>query len=98
MGAAALSSRLTNHGQSAIGRIAGPERGGDAGAGNASLRRVDAVSAGPRVIIFTGRPGTGKSTLAERMARTVLSRRWHDQRVSSARMTWTRFSACTRFS
>jgi predicted kinase len=32
---------------------------------------VDAVSARPQVIIFAGLPGTGKSTLAERLARTV---------------------------
>jgi predicted kinase len=32
---------------------------------------MDAVCAEPRVIIFTGLPGTGKSTLAERVARTV---------------------------
>lgn len=36
-----------------------------------SLLHVDAVGAGPQVIIFTGLPGTGKSTLAERLARTV---------------------------
>jgi predicted kinase len=32
---------------------------------------VDASGAQPRVIIFTGLPGTGKSTLAEQVARTV---------------------------
>jgi predicted kinase len=32
---------------------------------------VDAGSAQPGVIIFTGLPGTGKSTLAEKLARTV---------------------------
>jgi predicted kinase len=37
----------------------------------ASLVCVDAVCAEPTVIIFTGLPGTGKSTLAERVARTV---------------------------
>jgi predicted kinase len=41
------------------------------GGGNASLRRVDTVRAEAQVIIFTGLPGTGKSTLAERVARTV---------------------------
>jgi predicted kinase len=38
---------------------------------NASLPRVEVVGAEPRVIIFTGLSGTGKSTLAERVARTV---------------------------
>ena len=32
---------------------------------------MDAISAQARVIIFTGLPGTGKSTLAEQVARTV---------------------------
>lgn len=32
---------------------------------------MDASGAQPRVIIFTGLPGTGKSTLAEQVARTV---------------------------
>lgn len=32
---------------------------------------METVSAQPQVIIFTGLPGTGKSTLAERVARTV---------------------------
>jgi predicted kinase len=32
---------------------------------------VNPASAQPRVIIFTGLPGTGKSTLAEKVARTV---------------------------
>ena len=32
---------------------------------------MDAVGAQPQVIIFTGLPGTGKSTLAEQVARTV---------------------------
>jgi predicted kinase len=32
---------------------------------------VDTASARPQVIIFAGMPGTGKSTLAERLARTV---------------------------
>jgi predicted kinase len=32
---------------------------------------VDEFGAQPRVIIFTGLPGTGKSTLAEKVARTV---------------------------
>jgi adenylate kinase family enzyme len=34
---------------------------------------VDASGAQPQVIIFTGLPGTGKSTLAEQVARTVTS-------------------------
>ena len=38
---------------------------------NASVLCVDTVSAEPQVIIFSGLPGTGKSTLAERVARTV---------------------------
>lgn len=42
-----------------------------AGYGVAILPDVDAVAAGARVIIFTGLPGTGKSTLAERVARTL---------------------------
>jgi 2-phosphoglycerate kinase len=32
---------------------------------------VDELGVQPRVIIFTGLPGTGKSTLAEKVARTV---------------------------
>jgi predicted kinase len=32
---------------------------------------VEAVSSQPQVIIFSGLPGTGKSTLAERVARTL---------------------------
>jgi predicted kinase len=38
---------------------------------HASLLCVDAGSAQPQVIIFAGLPGTGKSTLAERLARTM---------------------------
>lgn len=38
---------------------------------NASLLCVDTVGAEPQVIIFSGLPGTGKSTLAESVARTV---------------------------
>jgi predicted kinase len=33
------------------------------------LSDVDSVTASPRVVIFTGLPGTGKSTLAEKVAR-----------------------------
>jgi predicted kinase len=33
--------------------------------------RVDAVGSRPQVVLFTGLPGTGKSTLAESVARTV---------------------------
>jgi predicted kinase len=32
---------------------------------------MDAAGAQPRVIVFSGLPGTGKSTLAEQVARTV---------------------------
>jgi len=36
-----------------------------------SLRGVIAVATQPKVIVFTGLPGTGKSTLAEHVARTL---------------------------
>jgi hypothetical protein len=39
--------------------------------GKVSLSGVNAVGAQLRVIIFTGLPGTGKSTLAEQVARTA---------------------------
>ena len=38
---------------------------------SASLLCVDGAGAEPHVILFTGLPGTGKSTLAESVARTV---------------------------
>lgn len=42
-----------------------------AGRAAANLQSVDEVSVGAEVVIFTGLPGTGKSTLAEQVARTV---------------------------